>query len=107
MNSVRSDGSFIYEEGQEKLLATDICEYLDISADRDYDVEINISNCCKPSVTGNLFRTLREEYDIKCRNRKFFANYYTGELRIVFVTDAHDQCSNLFLKISKRIIASC
>jgi hypothetical protein len=69
MNSVPSGGSFTYEEGQEKLLAAEICEYLDISADRDYDVEINISNCFKPSVTEKIFRSLREEDDIKLNDQ--------------------------------------
>jgi hypothetical protein len=60
MNSGPSKKSFIYEEGQEKLLAAEISKYLD-RADRSYDVEINISNCFQPSVTEIIFRTLKEE----------------------------------------------
>jgi hypothetical protein len=60
--SAPSEKVFIYEEGKEDSLAKEISDYLD-RADRSYDLEINISNCFEPSVTGNIFRTLRDEYD--------------------------------------------
>jgi hypothetical protein len=102
MNSELSQNSFIYEEGQEKLLAAEICEYISTRADRNNDLEINIINCFKPSATEIIFRRLRK-YNIDYHNSKYFANYYAGELQIVFFAAVHDKCSRLFVSISDSI----
>jgi hypothetical protein len=91
---------FIYEEGKEDSLAQEISDYLD-TADRSYDVEINIVNCFKPSATETIFSSLR---DIGIESPKFSANYYIGKLQIVMVTPAHDKCSLLFISIWLSII---
>jgi hypothetical protein len=100
MNSAPAEGSFFYEKGQEDSLAQEISDYLD-TADRSYDVEINISNCFKPSATETIFSSLR---DIGIESPKFSANYYIGKLQIVIVTPAHDKCSLLFISIWLSII---